>query len=187
MSLAVSIPFMALTLVAQAPPPLLPPEGRDLLPLDGKDHLPVLLGPASRTSLLAHRDIYRAGVSKAGLPPAWVERWRGLAVPCTLVVAFGSWCGDSQRELPDVLALEAEPNPFIQVHHLGVDRSKVAPATWWPEGIPAQDVEKVPTVWLFEQLPGGGQRLVGTIVENPPKPGQRMAEAVLELLERIGR
>lgn len=169
-----------------APPPLRTPAGAALIPLDGRDGLPVLLGPASREAILVYREGFQRGAAKAW-PSAWRERWERLSVPCTLVVAFGSWCGDSERELPEVLALAAHPQPFLDLHFMGVDRSKVAPATWWPESIPPQAVEKVPTFWLFEQLPGGGHRLVGRIVENPPKKGQPMAEALLDLLEQAGR
>jgi len=32
-------------------------------------------------------------------------------------------------------------------------------------------------------VPGGKQKLVGTVVENPPRAGQSMAEALVELIE----
>jgi hypothetical protein len=47
----------------------------------------------------------------------------------------------------------------------------------WPAG----------ALWAFTLQPGGGQALAGVIVENPPVKGQRMAEAILELLERAAR
>lgn len=105
-------------------------------------------------------------------------------MPCTLVVAFGSWCSDSQAELPDLLALTKESNPFVTLRYIGVYRDKRADADAWPKGITPQVIEKVPTIWLFELQPGGTQKLLGSIVETPPKPGQRMAEALLELLEK---
>jgi hypothetical protein len=166
-----------------SPPPVLLPAEPGGMPRDSRDGQPVLLGSCSRESLLAHREILRVNTERATIPPEWRARWKALDAPCTLVVGFGSWCGDTQRELPDLLALMAEPNPFITVHFIGVWRDKQALAGWWPKGIEPQKIEKVPTLWAFPLQPEGKQPLRGSIVENPPKKGQRMAEAVLELLE----
>jgi hypothetical protein len=147
----------------------------------------VLLGVCTREQVLAHREVYLEGTRKTEHTLEWKGRWRAISAPCTLVVAFGSWCGDSQRELPDLLAHLDEPNPFITVRFIGVWRDKQAQASWWPRGVDPQKVEKVPTLWAFTLQPGGGQALAGVIVENPPVKGQRMAEAILELLERAAR
>lgn len=164
-------------------PRLLPAAQEGDLPCDSKDQQPVILGATLREAILAHRPIFRANTEKVVLPPELLKRWRDLSTPCTLVVAFGSWCGDSQRELPSFLALTAEENPFVKVRFLGVYRDKkVAPGVW-PQGLEPQAVAKVPTFWLYVLQPGGGSKLAGSIVENPPKKGQNMAEAVVELLE----
>jgi thiol-disulfide isomerase/thioredoxin len=163
---------------------MLPAEQAGGLPRDGKDGAPLLLGIATRDQLLAHRAVFRDNTAKAELPEAWRARWASLDTPVVLVAAFGSWCGDTQRELPDLLALHASENPFISVHYLGVYRDKKAAAGDWPAGITPQPVVKVPTFWLFAAQPGGSMKLVDTIVENPPKKGQRMAEAVLEMLDK---
>ena len=165
-------------------PQLLPPAREGELPCDSKDQQPVLLGPATRAAILAHRSIFQANTDKANLPPALLKRWKDLATPCTLVVAFGSWCGDSQRELPDFLALMAEENPFVKVQFLGVYRDKKVAPGLWPPGLEPQTVANVPTFWLYVLQPGGSSKLLGSVVETPPKKGQRMAEAVLELLEK---
>lgn len=152
------------------------------LPRDSVDSQPVLVGATTREAILSHRDIFRDNTSHRTIKPDWAARWRAIDRPLTLVVAFGSWCSDSQRELPEFLALTKETNPFVTIHYIGVSRDKQAPAAAWPKGIPPQPVALVPTFWLFELQPGGAQQLVGKVVEAPPKPEQGMAEAVLELI-----
>jgi hypothetical protein len=100
-----------------------------------------------------------------------------------LVAVFGSWCGDSRTSLPDLMALDLEPNPFIDVRYLGVNRDKLLPVTSWPRGCPPQAIVRVPTFFLFAPGPGEAQTPVGSLVEHPPRPGQTMAEALTELVE----
>lgn len=163
---------------------LLPPEAPGGLPRDSKDHQPVLMGAVDRAALLAHREIIRTNMAKVTLLPEWTRRWGAIDTPVALVVGFGSWCGDSHRELPDLLALTATPNPFVKVHFVGVYRDKRVPEGAWPAELPAQPVLKVPTIWCYILQPGGGWTLTGSIVENPPIKGQRMAEGILDLLEK---
>lgn len=167
-----------------ATPYLIPAEKVGDMPRDSKDQQGVLLGATTREAILSHRDIFRDNTRHRDINAAWAARWKAMDVPCTLVVVFGSWCSDSQAELPDLLALTKESNPFVTLRYIGVYRDKRADADAWPKGITPQVIEKVPTIWLFELQPGGTQKLLGSIVETPPKPGQRMAEALLELLEK---
>ena len=169
------------------PPPMLPPAVQGGLPCDARDRQPVLLGPTTREAILAHRAVFREVMAHAPLPEALRKQWLAVKQPLTLVAVFGSWCGDSQHQLPDLLALEASPNPFIEVHYLGVYRDKHLEAPSWPRGCTPQPVVRVPTFYLFALQPGGQQKLVGTVVETPPRPGQRMAEALVELVERGDR
>ncbi len=160
------------------------PKIEGALPRDSRDHQPLLLGATTRDAILSHRDIFRDNMSHRAIKAEWLARWKAVDVPCTLVVAFGSWCSDSQRELPDFLALTKDPNPFVTIQYIGINRDKKAEAVAWPKGIEPQSIDKVPTFWLFELQPGGGQKLLGSIVETPPKPDQGMAEAVLDLLAK---
>ena len=148
---------------------------------------PVLLGKTTATEILAHRAIFRENLSKQAVGAPLRARWRAVRRPLTLVAVFGSWCGDSHYQLPGLLVLEETPNPFIEVHYLGVAKDKALKPSLWPEGCPPQPLEKVPTFYLFATQPGGGQALVGTVVENPPRKGQTMAEALVELAERAAR
>lgn len=164
-------------------PHLIPAETSGGLPRDSKDQKAVLLGVTTREAMLSHRDIFSDNTKHRDIKAEWSARWKAMDVPCTLVVAFGSWCSDSQAELPDLLALTKESNPFVTLHYIGVYRDKKVDVAAWPKGITPQVIEKVPTIWLFELQPGGAQKLLGQIVETPPN-GQRMAEAVLELLSK---
>lgn len=184
--------FLALvTLGLQAEPPAVPPPIPATtpggLPCDAKDHQPLLLGPTTAKEILAHRAVFRDTVAGIQLPAELKARWKAVHRPLTLVAVFGSWCGDSQYQLPDLLALEADPNPFVEIHYLGVYRDKLLTAAQWPQGCPPQPVVRVPTFYLFATQPGGEQKLVGTVVENPPRAGQRMAEALVELLETAAK
>lgn len=163
---------------------LLPAETPGGLPLDSKDRQPVLLGAVDRDAILAHREIMRANTAKAALKPEWLARWKALDTPVALVAAFGSWCGDTHRELPDLLALMETRNPFVRIHFVGVYRDKQVTPGAWPAELPVQPVLKVPTLWCYALQPGGSWSLVGSIVENPPVKGQRMAEGILDLLEK---
>lgn len=164
--------------------PMLPPEKEGDLPCDPKDRGPLLIGPATREKILAHRPVFKANTERAVLSPEWQARWKAIDTPMVIVTAFGSWCGDSQREMPDMLALDALGNPFLQVSYFGVYRDKKAQDAYWPAAVPPQPLSHVPTFWLYVQQPGGGWKFVDAIVENPPKKGQRMGEAILEMVER---
>ena len=174
--------------VAEPPKPpvhhLVPPLKEGDMPCDSKDQQPVIVGLTTREVILSHRAIFKTNMDKVPLPEDLKKRWQALSTPCVLVVAFGSWCGDSQRELPELLALMTEENPFVKVQLVGAYRDKkVAPGVW-PKGLEEQPVAKVPTFWHYVLQPGGAYKLAGSIVENPPKKGQRMAEALVDLLEQ---
>jgi thiol-disulfide isomerase/thioredoxin len=141
------------------------------------------VGQATAQAILDHRPLFRENLAKERLKPALRARWRKVRRPFTLVAVFGSWCGDSREFVPGLLALEADPNPFIEVHYLGVARDKQVADSLWPSGCPPQKVHKVPSFYLFSPQPGGAQKLVGLVVENPPRPKQTMAEALVEMIE----
>jgi hypothetical protein len=146
-----------------------------------------LLGPTTAKAILAHRSIFRENLDKVQLSTDLRARWKAVRRPYTLVAVFGSWCGDSHRQLPDLLALDSDPNPFVEVRYLGVGHDKALAAAAWPPGCAPQMVVRVPTFYLFALQPGGREKLVGKVVETPPKDGQTMAEALVELLERAAK
>ena len=153
------------------------------LPCDAKDHQPLLIGDCSRAEILAHREVFKDRTDHAELSESLRIRWMAIKRPFTVVIAFGSWCGDSQHELPSFLALDGQPNPFVVVQFIGVARSKEIAAGAWPAGIAPQKAEKVPTAWVFTLGPGGTQTLAGSVVEHPAKPGESFAEAIVDVME----
>jgi len=170
--------------VTQVPPQYELIPGKDGgLPLDSKDNLPVIIGSATAEAILAHRPEFRDAYEKTQISPELAKQWSNIDNPCVFVVVFGSWCADSQHWLPDLIKLSETPNPFISIHWIGTYRDKTTKELDWPEQTIPQKTEKVATFWLFAPTPGGNTKLVGSIVENPPKTGQTMAEALLELLE----
>ena len=176
----------ASVLVAQQSPGVgAPPPGgtSGVTRVDTLDALPLLLGETTGKAILAHRATFRENQAKMRVPAALKLRWKAVRTPLTLVSVFGSWCSDSQFHLPNLLTLASKPNPFIEVHFLGVDRDKLVEEKDWPVGCPPQKVLRVPTFFLFATGPGGGQRLVGTLVEGPPRAGMTMAQALVELVE----
>lgn len=168
--------------------PLIPPatiqqDVASSLPCDAKDHQPLLLGACTRAQILAHREVFRDRTEHAELPEALWTRWMAIKRPFTLVLAFGSWCSDSQHELPSFLALDGQANPFVEVHFIGVPRTKEIQG--WPTGIAPEKAEKVPTAWVYALGPGGQQTLVGSVVEHPPKADETFAEAVVAVMEQV--
>jgi len=165
------------------PPGKLPPGPL----LDNRDSKALLLGETTAKAILAHRAACRDNLAKVKVNAKVKARWAAIRQPFTLVVVFGSWCADSQYHLPYLLALEADPNPFIEVRYLGVNRDKKLDPGAWPKGVELQALHRVPTFYLFATQPGGAQKLVGTVVENPPREGQSMAEALVELVEAAAK
>ncbi len=171
------------TLVLTAHPTPPSGQGAGAPVLDVRDHQPLLLGATTATEILQHRACFRENAAKMRVPEGLKARWKAIHTPLTLVAVFGSWCGDSQAYLPNLLTLAEEPNPFIDIHFLGVNRDKQLGVDLWPAGCAPQPVNRVPTFYLFAVEPGGQQRLVGTIVEHPPHASQTMAAALLDLVE----
>ncbi len=167
---------LAISALLAHPAPAVPPESKGML-----------LGEVTAQALLAHGKAFRDNLAKVKVNAGLRARWAAIRQPLTLVVVFGSWCADSQYHLPYLLALETDPNPFIEVRYLGVARDKNLDARAWPKGLEPQGVQRVPTFYLFATQPGGAQKLAGTVVENPPREGQSMAEALVELAEAAVR
>lgn len=76
-----------------------------------------------------------------------------------LDVYFGSWCGDSKRELPRLSKiLDRASLPGLRVRYFALDRTKTKPARLARRGA----IERVPTIVLSV----AGQE-IGRIVETP--------------------
>ncbi len=77
-----------------------------------------------------------------------------------LTVAFGTWCGDSRREVPALLAtLEAADNPHLRLRLVSILRGFTEPLDF----VRDQRLTNVPTVMVRE-----GERELGRVVETAP-------------------
>lgn len=74
-------------------------------------------------------------------------------------VFFGSWCGDSKREVPKFFKL-TDSIGFANVEYYGLDRSKKSPSG----AESAFNVQRVPTFIFFKN-----DKEIGRIIENPVK------------------
>jgi cyclophilin family peptidyl-prolyl cis-trans isomerase/HEAT repeat protein len=91
----------------------------------------------------------------------WLERLRSAKLKYGIVVAMGTWCGDSREQVPHLQAILralGEHSPFEAPRLIGVDRSKSIEFERYPYGA----VELVPTMVVTS----GGQE-IGRIVETP--------------------
>lgn len=75
----------------------------------------------------------------------------------TLVVLFGFWCHDSEREVPRLIKALAQA-PFSSVQYIAVDRDKKAPGDLHLR----YGLRYTPTAILFD-----GEREIGRIIEQP--------------------
>ena len=89
----------------------------------------------------------------------------------SVLIFFGTWCHDSQREVPRMLKiLEAVGLPEAHIKMVTLDFSKTDPG-----GLAAANgVEFTPTFIFFRQ-----QEEIGRIIE---KPAKTLEEAMVELL-----
>ncbi len=97
-----------------------------------------------------------------------------------VVVVLGSWCSDSEREVPRLVkVLRAVGGDRFRLRLLGVDRTLVVPDPAFPrELLPGRKAERVPTIFVLD---GSGQEL-GRIVETAELP---LEELLVEFLAPV--
>ncbi len=121
---------------------------------------PMVLGPADRTFMSdpAYR-AFAVTYDTAAISEDVVELIRMVQQDAEFLVFFGSWCGDSKREVPRFLKIADRagiPAERIRLH--GLDRSRRS-----PDGLEqGYAIARVPT---FIVLRGGREE--GRIVESP--------------------
>ncbi|GAA4343886.1 thioredoxin family protein [Kangiella taiwanensis] len=85
-----------------------------------------------------------------------------ITTPTQIIAFFGTWCHDSQREIPNLLKLKkALNNPNIQLQLIALDRQKTD-----NQGLAEKaDVEYTPTIIVYQN-----QEELGRIVETTSEP-----------------
>lgn len=77
----------------------------------------------------------------------------------TVIIAAGTWCGDSKHYVPQLLrALHEAGNQHIQIKLIGIANKFVEPADF----VKQRDIKKVPTIIVERQ-----GREIGRIIETP--------------------
>lgn len=121
-----------------------------------RDEQLLLLGDVSAETILSHPAFEPYG--RENFPAADIAALQELDTKAVeLVLLFGSWCHDSQREVPRLLAL-LEQLPALSVRAVGVDTRKREPVGLTQ----AFDLKYTPTLVVLRD---GVE--VGRIVETP--------------------
>lgn len=124
-------------------------------------YYPILYGAIEPARLDEGVEGWRDERSKYEPERRWLDLLASATLRYELVVALGTWCGDSREQIPRlqaILAALGERSPFAAVRLLGVDRSKWIDREMYPFGA----VELVPTIVVTT---GGSE--IGRIVETP--------------------
>ncbi|OFV82225.1 MAG: hypothetical protein A2Y78_00620 [Acidobacteria bacterium RBG_13_68_16] len=124
-------------------------------------YLPIRYGPISAERL--DREIAGWREERESYKPQskWLEMLRTAKLRYGLVVAMGTWCGDSREQIPRLQAILlalGEHSAFDPPRLVGTDRSKSIDTKLYPYGA----VELVPTIVVTA---GGSE--VGRVVESP--------------------
>jgi len=120
-----------------------------------------MTGALNPDSILAKNRIMRSKLAshKRTLNADDVELVKLVDQPTKVLVFLGTWCPDSQRNLPPFMNLiEAAGNKNIVVEYIGVDRRKMDPEAL----VTTYSITRVPTFLVMRE----GKEL-GRLVERP--------------------
>jgi thiol-disulfide isomerase/thioredoxin len=143
------------------------------LPVSPAEEAPVLVGLVTRDQIEAAEPSWSEVLVESS-PDAEASRALASVEPgAEVTVFFGTWCGDSRREVPRFWRALDETGSAVpfRILYVGVDREKKQPA----ELIVGSDVHYVPT---FIVSRGGHE--VGRIVESAPQGVERDLLALLK-------
>ena len=119
----------------------------------------VLLGKVRPSALPSITESWTKDYDAYEPAPDDLQALATLRGPADLDVYFGSWCGDSRRELPRLVKiLDRASLPGLRVRYFALDRTKTKPARLARRG----SIERVPTIVLRAE-----GREIGRIVESP--------------------
>ncbi len=143
---------------------------------------PYLVGEVAREDVLRHFPAWSDTARAYAPDTAQVAALAGVQQPIEIVCVMGTWCGDSQREVPRLWrVLEAAANPRLRLTMLAVGRKDDLAAQDMAEeiGCPRDlrsrwDVTLVPTFIFLD-----GERELGRIVETPRVTLEADAAAIL--------
>lgn len=165
------VPLLCLALASPgAAGPAEPPAGQSGGAVS--EEAAVLVGTITREQIeTTHPEWVQSEVAASPDPEA-ARALAAIEPGAEVTVFLGTWCGDSEREVPRLWRALDEVGgtvPF-QIHYVGVDRQKKEPAA----PIANFEVEFVPTFIVSRQ-----GREVGRIVEESPHGVERDLLALL--------
>lgn len=128
-----------------------------------EDQAPVIMiGPLQRSDVEAKLPQWK---SDAALDPEAVKGLSTVPPGAEVTIVFGTWCGDSHREVPRLWrAFDAAGELPFTVTHIGLDDDKTAPGF----DKAGTDLRYVPTIIIKRD---GAE--VGRIVESTTAPIER--------------
>jgi len=119
------------------------------------------IGEISSDKLLQHYQSFATEYSNYQVDMADAAKVRNVSITTEIVILFGTWCHDSQREVPRMLKLlEKANNTNIKVSLIAVDYSKQE-----PKGIAQSHGLKYTPTFVIRQY----GKEVGRIIEKPEK------------------
>ncbi|WP_144392531.1 thioredoxin family protein [Pleionea sediminis] len=131
------------------------------------------IGEISAVELLDKYTAFSSTYQKYELSEQDSQRLKAIKDPMELIIVFGTWCHDSQREVPRLLKLiDTANNPNIKTRLIGVGYDKKIPIENNPYGI---SIRYTPTAILLDK----DHREIGRIIETPNKSWAADIEAVL--------
>lgn len=108
------------------------------------------------SELYAEHKTFQANHQSYTVDQTDVDLIRSVDQPLTIVALFGSWCHDSEREVPRLVKLLSQAqNPLIELKLIAVNTKKEAPASY--------RLKYTPTFLVMNAQ----QQEVGRIVERP--------------------
>lgn len=121
----------------------------------------MMTGTLNPDSIIAKNRVMREKLTflKKRMDNDDIEMVKLVDKPTKIMVFLGTWCPDSQRNIPPFINLiEAAANKNIEVEYIGVDRRKMD-----PDGlVNTYSISRVPTFVVFRE---GVE--VGRLVERP--------------------
>ncbi len=107
------------------------------------------LGAMTQSQLLAKKDIFYKKFNAHQVDQDHIELINSISQPTKVLIVFGLWCHDSQREIPRLLKLLSEANnPNIEVAMISVGYDKVIPQSANQHNV---SIKYTPTVILLNQ------------------------------------
>lgn len=107
------------------------------------------LGAMTQSQLLARKDIFYKKFNAHQVDQDHIQLINSISQPTKVLIVFGLWCHDSQREIPRLLKLLSEANnPNIEVAMISVGYDKVIPESANQHNV---SIKYTPTVIVFDQ------------------------------------